>query len=220
MRPPVVDYRALRWSTMTTPRYRHLLLLLFWPAFGLVFWFLERGYTPPFYQSVYCPLDDWIPFQELFLIPYLFWFLFLVGIHCYTLLYEPQAFRKLMHFIMLTYGCTALIYWLFPTCQQLRPEQFARDNALTRLMAAYYQFDTNTNVLPSLHVVGSLAVAFTAWQCPRLKRLRPVIAAAAFLISISTVFLKQHSVLDVLAALILCLAAWPICFDRNSAARE
>lgn len=47
-----------------------------------------------------------------------------------------------------------LIYLVFPTCQDLRPTQFARDNILTRFVAWFYNFDTNTNVCPSIHVLG------------------------------------------------------------------
>ena len=39
--------------------------------------------------------------------------------------------------------------------------------------------------------------------------------AAALLISVSTVFLKQHSVLDVLAALPLCAAAYLLVYARK-----
>ncbi len=214
---PEVDYRKLRLSNLTSPRYRHLFLLLYWPVYGLMFLFVERFYAVDFYHPMHCMLDDLIPFQELFLIPYLFWFVYLIGMLLYTLLYDVQAFRKMMHFIILTYSVTILIYLVYPTCQNLRPAEFTRDNFLTRFMAAFYQFDTNTNVCPSLHVVGSLAVAFTAWNCKALQSRgwKAAFGITAFLICISTVFLKQHSVLDIAAALILCAAAYPLCYARS-----
>ena len=100
----------------------------------------------------------------------------------------------------------------------LRPEVFPRDNALTRFIAGFYVFDTNTNVCPSLHVIGSLAAFFAFWYAPvfSAKKWRIASAIAAFLICISTVFMKQHSVLDVLAALPLCAIAYYFAYRKPS----
>lgn len=49
----------------------------------------------------HCALDDVIPFCEYFLIPYLFWFAFLVGMHLYTLLYDTETLRRMMRYIIL-----------------------------------------------------------------------------------------------------------------------
>lgn len=219
--PPVVDLRQLRLHNLNTPAFRHLRLLAFWPVFGLLFLYLERFYPAAHYFPMHCPWDDLIPFCEWFLIPYLFWFLYLIGMHLYTGLYEPNSFRQLMRFIILTYGAATVIYFLFPTCQQLRPETFARDNLLTRFMTAFYAFDTNTNVCPSLHVVGAWAVSLTGLHCPKLQKngWRIFFILSGILISISTVFLKQHSVLDIAVALILCAAAYPLCFSGRKSHR-
>lgn len=213
---PTVSYRGLSPRTLNTEPFRHLKLLLYWPVFGLLFFAAERLYTPGSYHIMHCVLDDRIPFCEWFLLPYLFWFVFLIGMHLYTLLYDPRAFRRMMYFIMLTYSAALLVFFLFPTAQELRPAVFPRENVLTRLLAAFYGFDTSTNVCPSLHVVGSLAVLFAAWDCPRLqtRSWRLAFAVSAGLISISTVFLKQHSVLDLLAALLLCVVAYRVVYRR------
>lgn len=208
--PPVVNYRQFRFSKLDTPEYRHLKLLAYWPVFGLLFFILERVWLRESYTPVACALDAHIPFCEAFLIPYLFWFVFLAGIHLYTLLYDVAAFRRLMRFIVFSYTVVLAIYILFPNCQQLRPAAFARDNGFTRFLAGFYRFDTNTNVCPSLHVVGSAAVVAGAWGSKHFSTSgwRAAFVFAAALIAVSTVFLKQHSVLDVLAALPVCLAAW------------
>ena len=144
--------------------------------------------------------------------------------HVYTLLYDVDAFRKLMKFIMITYTITLVIYILWPNCQMLRPSVFERDNLFTRFMEGFYTFDTNTNVCPSLHVAGSLAVCFTSGHCRGLndtsslsgKIIRHSFNIAAILISVSTVFLKQHSVIDIAAAVVLCVPAYWYCFRRKS----
>ena len=210
---PEFDLQRFLLGTLPPDRTRHLWLLLYWPIYGLFFFFVEKIYRPDGYYPVYCSLDDAIPFCELFLIPYLFWFVYLIGMHVYTLIYDTSAFKKMMYFIMITYSATIIIYLLFPTCQNLRPVEFERDNILTRFMAGYYAFDTNTNVCPSIHVIGSLAVTFTAFHCKDFgKGTKVAFAVAGVLIAISTVFVKQHSILDLLAALPICAIAYVVCF--------
>lgn len=211
---PVVDYRKLRLHNLNSTEFKHLKLLLYWPVYGLLFLFVERFYSVQNYFVMHCSWDDKIPFCEFFVIPYLFWFVYLIGMHLYTLLYDIDAFKKMMKFIILTYSVTIVIYLLFPTCQELRPLQFERDNFLTRFMADFYQFDTNTNVCPSIHVIGTLAVLFTAFHCKGLKGIgwRVAFTVTTVLICASTVLLKQHSILDVLAALPICLVVYFICF--------
>ena len=202
----MTDYRKLRWSNINSPEFSHLKLLLFWPVFGFMFLFVERIGIRSEYFHVHCFIDDHIPFCEFFIIPYLFWFVFLVGIHIYTLLYDTAAFRRMMGFIAVTYTISIIVYLVFPNCQELRPESFARDNIFTRFMAWFYTFDTNTNVCPSIHVIGSVAVMFAAWDCDRFKTpaWKTAFAMTAALISVSTMFLKQHSAVDVIAALPVC----------------
>lgn len=210
----MVNYLKLRPNNLTSPEFRHLLLLLFWVLFGIAFNAMEQLIPRDYYYPMWHPLDDDIPFCEWFMIPYMFWFVFLVGIHVYLLLADIPAFRRLMYFVMLTYGVTAVVYAIWPTCQNLRPAQFPRDNFLTRFIADFYAFDTNTNVCPSLHVVGSFATAFAAWDTKRFQTpgWKTAFMATAVLISASTVFVKQHSVIDVFWALVLCAVGWVLVY--------
>lgn len=211
---PVIDYRKVRLNNLGTDEFRHLLLLLYWPLYGLLFLFAERFYKVDKYTVVYSRFDDLIPFCEWFLIPYMFWFIYLVGMHIYTLLYDVEAFKKMMKFIIITYTVTIIIYFILPTCQELRPTAFERDNLLTQFMAGFYEFDTNTNVCPSIHVIGSFAVMFTSYHCKGTNSPACKIAftVTGILICASTLFLKQHSVIDVLTAIPLCIIAYVICF--------
>lgn len=210
LKKPIVDYRQFRFSKLNTPEFSHLKLLLYWPVFGLLFLIVERLWIRESYYPISCQFDSVIPFCEIFLIPYLFWFVFLVGIHIYTLLYDVESFKKLMKFIILSYSIAMLIYILFPNCQELRPMTFQRDNLFTRFIEGFYQFDTNTNVCPSIHVIGSVAVMLCAWQSKHFNAWgwRIVFSVIAILISVSTVFLKQHSILDILAAVPICIIAY------------
>lgn len=213
----MVDYRNFQWDKLNTPEFEHLKYLIFWPIYGFFFLVVERLWIRDSYTPIYCSLDDKIPFCEYFLIPYLFWFVFLVGIQIYTLLYDIESFKKFMKFIIVSYSAAVIIYILFPNCQELRPVIFERDNLFTQFMAGFYQFDTNTNVCPSIHVIGSVAVMLCAWNSRHFSTTvwRIVFGLLAFLISVSTIFLKQHSIVDVIAAIPVCVIAYTISFQQG-----
>ena len=207
----MVNYKNLRLNNITSPKYRHLLLLIFWPIYGLIFLILERGLTLP-YHDIYCALDDLIPFNEWFVIPYYFWFIYIVGMLFYTGFFDIPSYRKYMWFIIFTYLATCAFYVIYPNAQQLRPVQFERDNILVTIVKNLYAFDTNTNVCPSLHVIGSVAVSYGAWNSKHFKTplWRILFSVVTLIISFSTVFLKQHSIIDVIAGFAVCVVAIPL----------
>ena len=212
-----VDYRRLSLRSILFGEHRYLNWLWYWLFYGIAFYALERLYTPAVWHPVSCALDAFVPFCEYFVFPYVFWFVFIIGMLAYTVFFEPQAFRGMMKFIVFSYTAALIIYFVYPNCQNLRPHSFTEPNVLTDFMRAYYVFDTNTNVCPSLHVIGSAAVAATAWNTERFgtKAWRVVFCLVAFVISISTVFLKQHSVLDLAFALPVCAGAYGVAFGKK-----
>lgn len=197
-------------------RYPHWKLLLYWPLYGLAFELLEWYAKPGSYHVMYSPLDDYIPFQEIFVIPYYYWFIALIWIHVYTFFKEPVVFRKLMYFIMFTQTLSLIIFAVYPSIQFLRPEVMPRDNIFTRLVSYIYTIDTNTNVCPSLHVVGGIAVWLAAIRCKafKTKGRRCFLFVSTVLICISTVFLKQHSVQDIPVALAVCVLGYPVAYGK------
>lgn len=208
MKKPVVDYRKFRFSKLRDPEYRHMLLLLGWVGYFLLYVLTENLIPPERCHVIHCALDDKIPFCELFLIPYTFWYLLVAGSLLYFFLYDIPSFRTLSIFIIITQVVAMTAYIFYPSIQLLRPETFPRDNLLTRLMAFIYTVDTPTGVCPSLHVAYSVGIASTwckARSVPRWSK--PVVVALAILISIATTFVKQHSVVDILAALPVCVLA-------------
>ena len=141
----------------------------------------------------------------------------LIGALAYTFFQDVSAFRRMMRFVIVTYTAATVVYFIYPTQQLLRPEAFAHDNALTRAVAWFYTFDTNTNVCPSLHVIGSAAALFALRDGPRFRKRAWWQVASVILalcISLSTVFMKQHSILDVLCALPVCALGWWLCYGR------
>ena len=208
MKRPVVDYRDLRLSNLASPRYRHLLLLLGWVVY-FIFYFLTENFIPAeACHVIHSPVDDLIAFNEYFLIFYCSWYAWIVLSLLYFVLYDIPSFTGLQKFIIATQVIAMIVYILYPNRQDMRPDHFEHDNFLTALMAFIYNFDTPTGVCPSLHVAYSAGIAST-W-CKRKETSLPVklfMVALFVAISISTMFVKQHSFVDVIAALPVSLAA-------------
>ena len=214
-----VDFRRFNLKTLFCGEYRYLLLLIYWALYGAAFSAIEvfRTYPEVYHYSVSSPLDNVIPFCEFFVIPYFFWFVYLVGMYVYSIFFDTETFKNYTYFIMITYTTTLIIYLIWPTMQELRPVEFTRDNLFTDIMKNFYGFDTNTNVCPSIHVIGAVAVSCAAWNSKLFSSWgwRIAFSVATVLIVLSTVFLKQHSVLDIPPALLLCAIAYPLVYGKR-----
>ena len=217
MKKPVVDYRQLRLTNLNTPRFRHLKLLLGWVVYFALYFLTERLIPAQACHLIHCPLDDWIPFCEFFVFFYVGWYLLIVLSLGYFLLYDIQSFKNLQTYFIITQMLAVVLYILDPSRQELRPEMFPRENAMTRVLGMIYAIDTNTGVFPSLHAALSLGIAST-WLRQRdvILWLRGFIALFCLGVCLSVSFVKQHSVLDILGAIPLCLIAeWFVFFRKK-----
>lgn len=216
MRKPAISYRNLRPSNITSPQYRHLLLLLGWVVYFILYFLTENLIPAESCYPVHCWLDDVIPFCEWFVIPYVGWYVLIVVSLLYFAVYNVEAFKGLQKYIITTQLIAMACYIIFPTRQDLRPEVFVNDNVLTRLMGIIYAADTNTGVCPSLHVAYSLGIAST-WLKDREASTwaKVVVVIFVFFVCISVSFTKQHSVVDIFAAIPLCILAELIAFEKS-----
>ena len=216
MKKPVVDYREFRFSRLNEPRFSHIKLLAGWIVYFSMYFITENLIPAERCHPIHCALDDLIPFNEFFVIFYVGWYFLIFGSLLYTLLYKVENFRRLQIYIMVTQAVAMLCYVLWPSRQDLRPEVFARDNALTQLMVFIYSFDTNTGVCPSLHVGYSFGVLSVAWKDRDVPGWgKALLLLVVIMICLAVCFVKQHSALDVVAALPLCLLAECVTFGRS-----
>ena len=161
MKKPEVDYREFRLSRLNEERFSHLKLLWGWVVYFVLFFLTENLIPAENCYPVHIPLDDMIPFTEVFVIPYALWYLLVVWSLVYFALYNVDNFKNLQTYIIITQVFAMTAYILFPTRQDLRPEVFARDNIFTQIVGFIYSMDTNTGVCPSLHVAYSIGIAST-----------------------------------------------------------
>lgn len=190
--------------------YRHFIYILILPLYLAAFFFIESAVDGPYFVS-YLPLDDQIPFCEYFVVFYLLWFPYMILPGLYLLWHDAEGFARYMLYIAASFFPALLFCCLFPNCQNLRPESFSHNNVFTRLVGMLYKADTNTNVLPSIHVVGTLAVIFSMFENDCFRHMSICKAFSiilGILICASTVLIKQHSLLDGLVALPYAFMVW------------
>lgn len=195
-------------------KYRHAWVFLY--VFIYIPWFtyLERHVTTEYYP-IYSSLDDYIPFVEYFIVPYLLWFVFIAITITYFFFTDQRGFYQLTAFLFSGMTIFLIVCTVFPNGQNLRPEVFVRDNIFVDLVKTLYATDTPTNVLPSLHVFNSIAVSIAIARSTALKKHKMIQYASfalALLIILSTVFLKQHSVTDMIAAFAMSGLLYPLVY--------
>ena len=196
----------------TVENCRHHWYLLIWIVYFVLFYIAEHVVTDHYWVS-YLPLDDKIPFCRYFIIPYCMWHPLLFAMTLYLMWYDVPAFKRFMVYIGLGFGGSILFCLIFPNGQDLRPTEFAQHDFFIWLVQRIYTADTNTNVLPSMHVVGICAV-IAAWYHTEVqhKWVRPAILILGLLINVSTVLVKQHSFLDIIAGVVLSAVVYVISY--------
>ena len=221
LKKPAVDYRQFRLSRLNDPEFSHIKLLGGWIVYLALYFITENLIPLSQCHVIHCALDDKIPFNEGFLVFYCFWYVLLVLSLLYFFLYDIDSFRKLQIFIMITQAVAMIAYILYPSIQLGRPDVMPRDNFLCDVMAFIYAFDTPTGVCPSLHVAYSMGIA-SVWCKYRHAPAgwKVFVVVSTILISISVVFVKQHSAVDIIAAIPVGMLAEYLVFGRAHAARR
>lgn len=206
--------KAVRRIKKLIKDYRHAWVLLY----GLIYmpWFIYlEGRTGVRHFLIHSPIDDYIPFVEYFIVPYLLWFAFVAVAAGYFFFTDKWGFYRLCAFLIAGMTFFLFLCTVFPNGLNLRPSYFERDNVFVDLVRYIYAKDTPTNVLPSIHVFNSIGVCIAIHHSEALKKHKLITYAAyilAVLIILSTMFLKQHSVTDVIAAFALACIIYPFVY--------
>ena len=212
----MVDYRQFRLSRIREPQFAHVKLWLTWLIYFSLYFLTENLIPVENCHVIHCKLDDVIPFNEYFLIFYTGWYVLVFGSLLYYFLYDVSRFRQLDLYIFITQMVAMACYIFYPSRQDLRPEVFPRENFFTWVMGLIYSFDTNTGVCPSLHVAYSLAIVSVMVKDEHLSRgFKVFVTLFSIMVCLSTAFVKQHSVVDIFAALPVVLLGEILIFGKS-----
>ena len=199
-------------------RYKHGMWIVAYMVFYMLGFFILEHAGHRHYHVIHSVIDDMIPFNEYFIIPYFMWFFYIAaGILWFIFLGKNKTeYYKLVSSLSIGMTIFLIVSCVFPNCQDLRPTEFIHHNVFTDMVKHLYATDTPTNILPSIHVFNSLAVFFALQGSEQLRPHRIIRALAGLLtvlIVLSTMFLKQHSVVDVSMGTLMAFAVQMFC-DR------
>ena len=202
-------------------KYKHAWCLLY--AFIYLPWFVFLEKNVIHYSIVDVALDDYIPFNECFIVPYFMWFAYVAGAIMYFFFTNKEDYYKLCAFLFIGMTISLIICTIWPNGHNLRPAVLERDNIFTGMVQALWSTDTPTNVFPSIHVYNSIGVHLAIMNSEALKN-RRVIRAGSFVLMVSiclaTVFLKQHSVVDGVGAVVLSMFMYRMVYRTEHVVRQ
>ena len=185
-------------------RHRHKVLILFGILYLSSFLLLEVLIKDPV-LVLHSPLDELIPFSKYALIPYSLWFPTIAVTLFYFFFLAPEGeYRRFA--LPLIFGTLSvmLFYAVVPNGIALRPALIEGNDIIAKLVRLLQGFDPPLNTCPSLHVLV-MVLMDDAWQRSAVLKGKPIIKLLLRLLDLavilSTVFLKQHSVVDIFWAL-------------------
>lgn len=201
--------------------YRRWLMLVPLVLSGLWFQLLEKTIKVP-EILLYAKLDDLIPFVPVFVVPYVFWYIYVAGPAVFLFWKSPREFTQIATFLALGMFIACAVYTLFPNGQALRPQLSAGiREPFVGLIRFLYLIDTPTNSAPSIHVIYSFAAHAAIVHFNNSRRRIGWINAVSLVISVlcivSTVFIKQHSIIDVAAGILVSLVLYWVIYKRVGA---
>ncbi len=167
------------------------------------------------YHIIEMTADDAIPFIPFFVIPYYLWFPFVASSVIILYFHSKKEYVQLCLHLMAGMVIFLLVSALFPNGHVLRPTNLQNTNVFTDLILNIYALDTPTNIVPSLHVYNTIAVYVAISNSAlsaKIKWLSPLYFIISLSIILSTLFIKQHSMFDLLTAFILSLIFYPLIY--------
>ena len=196
-------------------RYKHAIPLFIYAIIYLSwFGYLEKTVKRPA-NLIHMNLDDKIPFCEVFIVPYLLWFVYIFAVVLYFFFKDKQDYYRACTFLFTGMTVFLVVSTLWPNGHHLRPAVMPRDNIFSTMVAMLYKTDTPTNLWPSIHVYNSLGAHFAVFRNEKLHR-KPVVHIGSLVLCVSiilsTMFLKQHSVFDVLTAFIMAAVMYIVVY--------
>ena len=198
-------------------KYKHAWVFIYSFIYLSWYMYLEKTVVTK-YHVMHTWIDDYIPFNEYFIIPYFIWFIYIAFVLMFFFFKDVDEFYRYGLYLALGMSISLFICQIFPNGTNLRPTDLdPNKNIFTHLVAFIYKTDTNTNVFPSIHVYNSIATHVAIVKSKYFyKNLK--VQAVSFIIMISiclsTLFLKQHSFLDSVGDTILSYFIYQLVYSK------
>lgn len=177
-----------------------LSLILLIPIINIIYVYLNNSSHG--IHSLVTDIDKEVPFIKAFAVPYILWSPFLIGTLIYLCIRYRETYYKVIISIVVGLSLCFTIYYFFQTTVP-RPQLYGND-FFTSLVKYIYNSDNPFNCFPSIHVLTSyILIKGINNKKNKWKADKVIVTAAAVLIILSTQFIKQHVILDMIFAILI-----------------
>lgn len=191
---------------------------------GLVLFQLVSFYANKLFQGeahiVGSFIDDAIPFNAWFILPYYAWYLLIFIVPYYAYLKDKSKFIKYAICYIVITVISNIVFLAYPS-MVIRPE-FETTGILTFLTNFIYWIDNPAiNCLPSLHC--AISMLFVLVICTMKKaniKFKIFVFIMSVLIMFSTLFTKQHVFIDLVTGDVLALVVYVIFMNNKKIVKK
>ena len=148
-------------------------------------------------------IDDKIPFFKFFIIFYVYYYLHIYLLTIYIGILNKEFFYKYISssFISCTIG--GFILLIFPTYFEFNNELYFNNSYFDSIFKLLNNAKLQYNAFPSFHVIKTYLIFKYLYYLLKQKYLKILLIIITILISLSTVFIKAHSILDIIASIFI-----------------
>ncbi|UVI32812.1 phosphatase PAP2 family protein [Paenibacillus spongiae] len=185
---------------MRMKRFWPLSTMLVFPVLGMLYAMFNKPLETVY--SLELGIDRAIPFVKYFALPYSIWIFYIYACLIYFFIKDSRFYYR----SLLTYTlCALLCYGIYSVFQTTvaRPT-LTGDDVFTALTQFIYNRDQPFNCFPSIHCFSSYMVMKALYTSGfRNKWNQIIIYGMSSLIIASTLFVKQHVILDVIGGILI-----------------
>lgn len=189
-------------QSLTRP-YRVPISLIILVSLVPLYIFIPEVLTGRTFHVPEVALDRVVPLLPAWSLVYgaLYFFLIVLPV---LIVREEEYVRRTVHSYLLIWITAYVCFLVYPTAAP-RPAKITGDGFTAWSLTILYSADPPYNCFPSLHVAHSFV---SALACSRVHRgVGTAAILSASLVALSTLFTKQHYVLDVIAGIFLAFVA-------------
>ncbi len=193
-------------------------MVLYGLFYQMAFFWLERRAVRV--HLLTSELDEKIPFCEYFIVPYFLWFIYIAAASVFFVCFCKDYEESRRYVLSFCAGMTVflLVSFLYPNGQDLRPQLERGGTVFVEAVRFLYRIDTPTNILPSMHVYVTVMNSIALCRQENIRRRKGFVAGLwmfSALIILSTLFLKQHCVVDVISAFGMYAVCYILVYRRE-----
>ncbi len=146
-------------------------------------------------------IDQWIPFSRFFILPYYYWY-FYIAFTVLAMFFQKDSrnYYRLVLSMFVGVMICSIVYVIYPT--YVPRSELVGNDFLTGMIRRIYSIDPPYNCFPSMHVLYAFICCWYLMIFKRIGWWFDTLNILSFvIISLSTVFTKQHYTPDIIGGI-------------------